>query len=139
MKKRDKEKELAEYFERRKDDPGVWSDKAIPVARDKAPTVVFSIRFTKEELRRLQERAREIGVSVSELIRRAATDEIESTTRATLVARPKRWMVRDLGVDYFVLTSPCTSAYLAEIKTRGQQRDKARDFTIVSSSGVAIA
>ena len=68
--------ELARYFEARRGDVSEWAEKPTRIrVRRGGPSTVFSIRFAKDELSRLQEVADTRGITISELIRTAALKE----------------------------------------------------------------
>src|SRR3972149_3640347 len=68
--------ELARYFEARRGDVSEWAEKPTRIrVRRGGPSTVFSIRFAKDELSRLQNVADARGITVSELIRTAALKE----------------------------------------------------------------
>ena len=68
------EDELAEFFERRRGDTSLWSEKPVKANVRRGGSVVFSVRFSPEELLLLRDRAREAGITISGLIRSAALE-----------------------------------------------------------------
>ena len=74
------EKELATFYENRRDDPSLWEERPTPANVRHRGTVVFSVRFDPHELTLLREKARERGTTVSELVRRAAIREVTNTS-----------------------------------------------------------
>lgn len=71
------EEELARYFEERRGDISMWAAKPTKIrVRRGGPSTVFSVRFTREELNLLQEAADKQGITISELIRAAASREV---------------------------------------------------------------
>jgi hypothetical protein len=68
------EDQLAEFFERRRGDTSHWSDVPVRARVRRRGSVVFSVRFTPEELLLLRDRAQEAGTTISSLIRSAALD-----------------------------------------------------------------
>jgi len=73
------EKELATFYEKRRDDASLWEETPTPANVRHGGTVVFSVRFDPHELTLLREKARERGTTVSELVRRAAIREVTNT------------------------------------------------------------
>lgn len=68
------ERELADEFDRSRGDISLWS--TTPSQADvRTGTVVFSVRFSREELKLLRERAQQEEISVSQLVRRGAMRE----------------------------------------------------------------
>lgn len=67
------EAELAEYFQAHKDDEDEWEDAPPPkVRRKKSPlTVNLSVRFSAAEAVAIQQEASRLGLTSSELVRRA--------------------------------------------------------------------
>ena len=73
----EEEAELARYFDEHKGDMSLW-DTTRPIkirVRRGGPSSVFSVRFTSEELHRLQAAANARGITISQLIRDAALRE----------------------------------------------------------------
>jgi hypothetical protein len=68
------EEQLAEFFERRRGDTSHWSDLPVKANIRRRGSVVFSVRFSPEELLLLRDLAREIGTTISGLIRSAALE-----------------------------------------------------------------
>jgi len=68
------EDELAEFFERRRGDTSLWSEKPVKANVRRGGSVVFSVRFSPEELLLLRDRAQEAGTTISRLIRSAALE-----------------------------------------------------------------
>jgi hypothetical protein len=69
--------ELARDFEERRGDISMWAQKPSKIrVRRGGPSTVFSVRFAREELNRLQEAADKRGRTISELIRTAALREV---------------------------------------------------------------
>ena len=67
------EEEPARYFDEHRGDVSLWEEKPAKIrVRRGGASVVFSVRFSKEELAQLQETAGRRGVTISELIRTAA-------------------------------------------------------------------
>src|SRR3990172_854948 len=87
--------ELARYIEAQRGDVSEWAEKPTRIrVRRGGPSTVFSIRFAKDELSRLQNVADARGITVSELIRTAAlkeagrpSAEIENLEQAAAVLR----------------------------------------------------
>jgi hypothetical protein len=69
------EKELARFYENRRDDASLWEERPTPANVRHGGTVVFSVRFDPRELTLLREKAQERHTTVSELVRRAAITE----------------------------------------------------------------
>ena len=72
------ERELAEFYEERRGDMSLWADKPSKANVRRGGTVVFSLRFGRQELELLRKRAEAESITVSELIRRAAMREATS-------------------------------------------------------------
>lgn len=70
---------LAAYFEAHKDDESMWSPvgKKIRVRRG-GPSHIFSVRFSPEEMERIDEAAEAQGITMTELIRSAALAAADS-------------------------------------------------------------
>jgi hypothetical protein len=71
---------LAAYFEAHKDDDSMWDwskPKKIRIRRG-SPSHVFSVRFSPEELERIDEAAEAQGITMTELIRSAAIAAADS-------------------------------------------------------------
>jgi hypothetical protein len=66
--------QLAEFFERRRGDTSHWSDVPVKAEVRRRGSVVFSVRFSPEELLLLRDRAQEAGTTISALIRSAAVE-----------------------------------------------------------------
>jgi hypothetical protein len=74
------EDELAELFERRRGDTSHWSEKPVKAKVGRRGSVVFSVRFSPEELVLLRDRAQERGRTISDLIRSAALQAVGRTS-----------------------------------------------------------
>lgn len=114
----DTRNESAEYFEGRRGDLSEWSE--VPSKANVRPggSVVFSVRFAREELDLLRDRAAASGKTISEFVRRAALTEASEgrpivyysvagdpqTFRFTLEAEPST------GDDQFTETLPFVNA-----------------------------
>ncbi len=75
------EKELAEYYEKRRGDTSLWSEKPTKANVRRGGSVVFSIRLKPQELQLLRRRAEEEGRTISELIRWGALQAAQSPSR----------------------------------------------------------
>jgi hypothetical protein len=69
------EKELATFYENRRDDASLWEETPTPANVRHGGTVVFSVRFDPHELALLREKAQQRHTTVSQLVRRAAIAE----------------------------------------------------------------
>ncbi len=70
------EKELAQFYEERKDDESLWEKKPAKIrVRRGGPSTVFSLRLAPEELEELSKVAEANGVNLSDFIRSAALKE----------------------------------------------------------------
>ena len=69
------EKELARFYEHRRDDASLWEEKPSKANVRHSGSVVFSLRISPDELTLLRETAESRGMNVSELVRRAALRE----------------------------------------------------------------
>lgn len=70
------EKELAEWFERRRGDTSLWSETPAKADVRRGGSTVFSLRFSPEELALFRRRAEEWGTTISHLIRSAALEAV---------------------------------------------------------------
>jgi len=70
------EKKLARSYETRRDDTSSWETEPTKANVRHTGTVVFSVRFSPEELAFIRDKAEEKGITVSELIRGAAIREV---------------------------------------------------------------
>lgn len=68
------EDQLAEFFERRRGDTSHWSNVPVRANIRRRGSVVFSVRFSPEELLLLRDRSQEAGTTISGLIRSAALE-----------------------------------------------------------------
>ena len=64
--------ETAEFYESRRGDMSLWSKEPSKADVTRGGSIVFSLRFNKDELALLRERAAVAGVTISQFIRRAA-------------------------------------------------------------------
>jgi hypothetical protein len=87
---RSKDEELAEFFERRRGDVSLWSDTPSKVNVQRGGTVVFSVRFGREELALLKAWAEAEGRTVSELIRGAVLERTREAVSMRAVTM-ERW------------------------------------------------
>jgi hypothetical protein len=79
------EEELARFYEERRGDVSLWDKSRRIRVRRGSPSTVVTMRLAPEELELLYRAAKAEGETMSEFIRRAATD------RATLAEkRPRR-------------------------------------------------
>ncbi len=67
----------AEYYDQRKGDLSLWEETPTKARVTKGGSVVFSLRFTREELAALQERAQDDGLTLSSFIRRCVVKEMQ--------------------------------------------------------------
>jgi hypothetical protein len=74
------ERDLARYFEERKDDETIWQKKGrkIRPRRGQGPSTVFTLRLAPEELTALLAAANARNVSLTEFIRTAALTEAQA-------------------------------------------------------------
>lgn len=77
----EEERELARFYDEHRGDPSLWEEKPTP-AKVGSGGVVFSIRFTSEELRELDAGATAEGLNVLEFIKRAALNRAKSKAAA---------------------------------------------------------
>ena len=66
------DEELARYYEERRDDDSLWSEKPVPVKVRKDVGTLFSLRLPAEELEMLRQEADKKGTTVSALLRDGA-------------------------------------------------------------------
>jgi len=69
------EKQLARFYESRRDDTSLWEEKPSKANVRRGGSVVFSIRLDPRELALLREKAQQRHTTVSQLVRRAAITE----------------------------------------------------------------
>ena len=69
--------ETAEFYESRRGDMSLWSKEPSKADVTRGGSIVFSLRFNKDELALLRERAAVAGVTISQFIRRAAIRDAE--------------------------------------------------------------
>ena len=75
-----KEEDLARFFEERRGDISQWEPNPAKIRRRRGgPSTIFSLRLAPEELQELRTVAERRGLSLSELIRRAALREARQT------------------------------------------------------------
>lgn len=83
------ERELARYFQEHKDDEEEWSDEAEEATVGRAQSIVYSVRFAKEELEELRRAAASRGITLSELLRTSALEHIRESHQPNIeVAAP---------------------------------------------------
>jgi hypothetical protein len=75
------EEELARFYEERRDDESLWDKSRRIRVRRGSPSTVFTLRLAPEELELLYQAARREGETMSEFIRKAATDRAALTDR----------------------------------------------------------
>lgn len=81
QKKKMTEKELAAEIHRHRGDTSTWSKRSIPAEEQKQePAVVFSVRFTPNELDGIRRQADALGVTVSSIIRHAVVEHSSMQT-----------------------------------------------------------
>ncbi len=68
------EKELATHFQEHRGDVSTWSTQAAQVEVAKEPAVVFSVRFSPQEIRNLRRQADKRGVTISTYVRDAVLE-----------------------------------------------------------------
>jgi hypothetical protein len=74
-KKKMTEKELAAEIQRHRGDTSTWSKRSIPAEeRKQESAVVFSVRFTPNELDGIRRQADALGVTVASIIRHAVVE-----------------------------------------------------------------
>lgn len=88
---------LAKYFQAHKEDEDEWEDAPPPkVRRKKSPlTVNLSVRFSAAEAVAIQQEAARLGLTSSELVRRAVQHQCDRSPSAT---RHGRRSVDDLDL-----------------------------------------
>jgi hypothetical protein len=69
------EQKLRDSFEQTRGSMEGWSSEPTPAKVSKGVGIVFSVRFSSEELKSIRRRAAALGTNVSGLIRRAVLDE----------------------------------------------------------------
>ncbi len=78
--------EDAEYFQRRRNDPAEWTEDAEKVRARPRGSVVYSVRFSPDELSDLRRLARFRGVTLSELIRSSVVQHARETDQPSVQA-----------------------------------------------------
>ncbi len=73
------EKDLARYFQEHKDDPEEWSDQAVEAEVARPPSIVYSVRFSSDELAELRRAAKTRRVTLSELVRTSAVEHVRES------------------------------------------------------------
>ena len=81
------EREIAEFYEKRRGDTSLWSEKPTRARIRRGGSLVFSLRLAREEMELLQAKASECGVSLSEFIRRAALKEAQAGGSSASIVR----------------------------------------------------
>lgn len=88
--KKNTRSELARYFQEHKSDEGEWADEAVEATVGRTQSIVYSVRFQKQELAELRRVAAAEGVTLSELIRASTLDHVrESRQPGVEVASPQ--------------------------------------------------
>jgi hypothetical protein len=85
---REEEHELAEELYRLRDDPEEWEDEPTEFIVDPNFGIVYSVRFTREEFRQIEEIAARKSLTIGELIKSTLLDP--ETPEKPTAARPKR-------------------------------------------------
>lgn len=125
------ERELAKYFDERRGDVSLWADRPAKAQVRKGSTVVFSVRFAREDLELVQERAQAEGLTVSEFIRRSALRAAESGTSSSTAVRVLECV--SPGPDFFAVYRP-TVGVVGELKKSGELTQEDRPVTASSSA-----
>jgi hypothetical protein len=68
------EKELAKHFQEHRGDISTWSTQAVQSKVAKEPAVVFSVRFSPQEIKSLRKEADKRGVTISTYVRDAVLE-----------------------------------------------------------------
>jgi len=82
------EEELARFYEERRGDVSLWDKSRRIRVRRGSPSTVFTLRLAPEELQLLYEAAKAQGVTMSEFVRKAATDRAAATQKRARRAGP---------------------------------------------------
>jgi hypothetical protein len=75
------EAELAEFYQRHKDDDSLWGKVAVPMRRRRrgeGPSTSFAVRLAPDELTELKQAADERGTTLSDFIREASLSTARS-------------------------------------------------------------
>ncbi len=74
------EKDRAAFYERYKDDPDMWGEpeKTTPSVRRGGLSATITVRFSPEEASAIRGLAKELGVSYSDVVRRAVRKFVHS-------------------------------------------------------------
>jgi hypothetical protein len=112
------EEELAQWFEKRRGDTSLWSEAPVKANVGRGGSVVFSVRFSPDELVLLRRRAQEWGTTISDLIRSGALQAAERASRVStlmvdriLAAPPAAAAVR---MTYDAVLAGCATPLAAE-------------------------
>jgi hypothetical protein len=101
MKTRD---DRAAFYEATRGDSAQWSAKAVKAKVRRPGSIVFSIRFSKDELEEVRVKAESEGLKVSEFIRRATLEYPVAGAAASFrilgpeqTREPSAWAIWDVG------------------------------------------
>jgi hypothetical protein len=93
------EQKLRDAFDRKRGSMEDWSADATPAKVAKAGGVVFSVRFTSEELQEIRRRAAALGTNISGLVRRAVLDEsVHQPARVYSISLTRKPMLAVFGM-----------------------------------------
>ena len=93
--------EKAEFFDSRRGDLSIWSEKPAKAKVRRPGSIVFSVRFSREELEALRAKAEANDLTISEFIRRAALEyqigaALIVDAWPTYVAPPMAWQLWEI-------------------------------------------
>ena len=105
------ENEQARFYDERRGDVSLWAAKPSKANVRRGGTVVFSLRFDRQELAFLRDKADAEGTTVSDLIRRAAMKEAlgETLPIVEIVGPIPGGGESTFTLDLDTVTSPMTS------------------------------
>jgi hypothetical protein len=89
-----REEEVRKHHEQRRGSMEGWSHEPVTARVDKGVGIVFSMRFSSEELRNLRDRARALKVTLSDLIRQSLFKQDDQTCMiAVSISNPPNYAV----------------------------------------------
>ena len=119
MKDRATERDLAAHFQAHKEDEGEWEEEPTSVRTPAKAGMVYSIRFTAEELAFLREVAEREGTRISDLVHHALADYIRRRREpiVELVTPPSSRVFIYRGEAATIETGNPTRPYKPELAT----------------------
>jgi hypothetical protein len=136
-KSRKDEQKLRDTLDRQRGSMEGWSKEPQAAKVSKGGGIVFSIRFTSDELKEIRRRAEALGVKMSGLIRRAVlTESVHQPAHVFSVAFIDKPMFATFGeaTEGFVLEAGKTAAFAV---VGGHQISKFEGGTSMQLNGIA--